>query len=376
MKIIHVSTRIKIKYGGGEKFLEQLITSLDEHEHIFIGEDPVIFDMFKNHNKQAFSSPAGYEPITLKRKIFIPLSFVLGIFQFIKYYKFWKSSDLILISASSVAEPIFLVPWIKLFFPQKRIIQFLHGMCISYYYKQPLVGILRRVWEKMEIVYVSNSQLNSWKKNQLSSLKTQVIYNGVSAYDFIPKSRNFNTLKLGYIGRMYAEKKVDVLIRALSRINSKIPVEVFLAGVGEQLEEFKVLQRTLNFSSNISFNWLGFVQDTKSFYEDMDLIVFPSEIESFGLVLLESWERGVSVITSNIQAFKELKHNIPKPELELEFKLNDVDSLKSKIDYFINNHAIYSNNEYKLSLHNYVLAEFSFETMLSKYRKLLKYHIL
>lgn len=370
MKIVHISTRIKIKYGGGEKFLEQFITEISEHEHIFIGQDPVIFDIFKKHGKEAYSSPAGFEPITLKRKLIIPLSFILGFIQFIKFYRFWKSADVIYVSASSIAEPIFLLPWIKLFFPKKRMIQSMHCMCIDYYWKNPLVGILRNTWKSMEMVFVSNSQKISWEEKNLICGKNTIIHNGVKIYDFTPQEKDTSKIIIGYIGRMYFEKGVDTIIRALSLVKPDKQIEVLMAGTGEQLEEFKKLQISLNFDKNIEFKWLGFVEDTKSFYEKCDVIIFPSWVESFGLVVLESWERGLPVITSDIDSFKKIKNSSFEEEKTLTFRVKNDKSLADKISLYLSKLDTYNQISYKIKLHSLVENNFSLEQTFTNYKEL------
>lgn len=374
MKILHLSTRLNMKYGGGEKFLEQLITSLDEHEHIFIGQDKVIYDIFKKHKKEAYYSSAGYEPITLKRKLFIPLSFILGFLQFIRYYKFWKKADIIFVSASSIAEPIFLLPWIQLFFPKKRLIQTMHCMCINYYWKNPLVWILRKTWAKMEFIFISQNQMNDWQSHNLSGLKNYLIYNGVEVYEDSFKSKSdLGVINIGYIGRMYYQKGLDTMIKAIAKlVFPSIKINVLMAGDGEDLNEFVKLQKSIEYKPNIEFKWLGFESNTKSFYEKCDLIIFPSWIETFSLVLLEAWERGLPVITSNIPAFMEAKKYMPKMETELTFLLRNENDLAEKIKYFIKNLDIYTSSQYKIELHNSIKLNFSNQIIFTQYNDLLK----
>lgn len=374
MKIVHTSTRIKIKYGGGEKFLEQFITEMSEYEHIFIGQDPVVFDIFKKHGKEAYSSPAGFEPITLKRKLIIPLSFILGFIQFIKFYRFWKTADIIYVSASSIAEPIFLLPWIKLFFPKKRMIQSMHCMCIDYYWKNPLVGILRNTWKNMEMVFISNNQINDWKSHSFEGCKNYLVYNGVRVFeDNFGAKKDKMSLKIGYIGRMYYQKGVETMIKSLAKI--KIPnlkVDILMGGDGEDLNNFVNLQKSLIFSPNFTFHWLGFQEDSNLFYEKCDLIIFPSWLETFSLVLLESWERGLPVITSNIPAFLEAKKYMPEEENRLIFSLKNEDDLVDKINLFVSSLDFYTSEKYKKELHNSIKKNFSMDKMFYQYREIFK----
>ncbi len=374
MIITHVSTRIKIKYGGGEKFLENLITNLTNFEHIFIGQDPVVYDIFKKHGFEAHNSPAGYEPITLKRQLIIPISFVLGFLQFVKYFRIWKKSDIIIASASSIAEPVFLFSWIKLFFPKKRLIQSMHSMCVDYYWRNPLVSILRKVWSNVEFIYISKNQMSDWHSHNLKGNVNHLIYNGVQVYDLIFTDKtDISTINIGYIGRMYYQKGIDTMIEALSKIDYPgLKINVLMAGDGEDLEKFKKLQNELKMPENINFSWLGFQSDTKSFYEKCDLIIFPSWIESFGLVLVEAWERGLPVITSDIPAFIELKQYAQESEQKLIFKLKDSSDLILKLQIFLENRSLYTSDDYKQSNHQTVLDNFSFGILFKKYSDLFK----
>jgi glycosyltransferase involved in cell wall biosynthesis len=360
-------------YGGGEKFLEQLIVSLNNHQHIFIGQDKAIFDIFKKYSKEAHNSPAGYEPITLKRKLFIPLSFILGFIQFVRYYKFWKSADIIFVSASSVSEPIFLLPWIQLFFPKKRLIQTMHCMCIDYYWKNPLAWILRNTWSKMEFIFISKNQMADWKSHNFKGSKNHLVYNGVEIHENNFKSKkDLKTLNIGYIGRMYYQKGVETMLRALTELDQPtLKINVLMAGEGEDLETFIKLQKSLTYKSNINFKWLGFQSNTKSFYEQCDLIIFPSWVESFGLVLVESLERGVPVLTSNIPVFVELKSHLSNLQKDLIFNLKDAQSLSQKVNYFVKNLEHYSTREYKMKIHNIIKLKFSSENTFNLYEDIL-----
>jgi glycosyltransferase involved in cell wall biosynthesis len=374
MNILHLSTRIKIKYGGGEKFLETFLDGFTRDKHTLLGSDPVVEEIFRKRGFEVHSSPSGYEPITKKRQLFIPISFVLGLVQFIKNYKLIRDSDLILVSCSSIAEPIWLLPWVQLFFPQKKVVQFMHALCIPYYSHNPMTWLLRKVWSKMEIIFVSNYQKQTWLDSRLSGKINHVIHNGVEIYDFVPKIKEKNDpIRFGYIGRMYFEKGVDTMIQAISLLdpgNQKI--EVLMAGTGEQLEEFQKLQQDLPLHPNISYKWLGFVTDTKGFYESIDLLVFPSWIESFGLTTVEAWERGVPALTSDIHAFLEVKSYAPESEKELTFELKNIDSLLYKINFFIKSYNNYNNLKYKLSLHELSDKQFGKYKMIGEYQSILK----
>jgi glycosyltransferase involved in cell wall biosynthesis len=178
---------------------------------------------------------------------------------------------------------------------------------------------------------------------------------------------------LGFIARIHEEKGIDILLKALSLLNTKSEIVVNIAGEGEYLKTLQKLESDLNFSPNIKINWLGFVAEPKTFYDNLDLLVFPSRKESFGLVVVESWERGVPVLCSNLPVFLELKdfqENIK--ERDLIHNLDDVESLKNQIELFVENITYWRKVENKAEIRQTVLENFQIQKMAEKYEKLFK----
>jgi glycosyltransferase involved in cell wall biosynthesis len=373
MRFLHVSTRTHIKYGGGERFLEQFLDGFCDHEHVFLGSDPVVSDLFEKRGYATFNSPAGFEPITQKKVLFIPISIVMGFVQFVRFFRLIRASDIILISASSIAEPIWLVPWIRLFMPKKRIIQSMHALCIHYYHSNPMTWFLRYMWKQIEVIFVSHAQFDSWKHKNLIGSKNHIIHNSVPFHAMIEKTRKKNHIKIGYIGRMYFEKGIDTMIQAISKLDPQTyTIEIVMAGTGEELKKLQDLQKSLPLHKNITYKWLGFVSETQAFYRDMDCIVFPSWIESFGLTTIEAWMQGVPVITSDIPAFQEVKQKVFKKERELMFACKNTESLITCLNFFIKNFSEYSSKEYKTSLHTFAAITFGEEKMIKRYKELLE----
>lgn len=342
MNILHVSTRTHIKYGGGEKFLEQFLDNFSNDEHVFIGKDEVVEAIFRERDLITKSFPGGYEPISLRKKLFIPLSFLLGIATLIRYYKFFHKADVIISSTSSIGPVIFIFPWLKLF-SKKRLMTFMHSNCIDYYVNQPLYFLLKLVWEHTETVFVSYSQLETWQNKGLATKNSCVIYNGTKTeiINFTPDKKVTNTLKIGYIGRLYWQKGLQDLINSLIFIPNEISVELLIAGEGEEREKIvKLIHSVTKNRPNLKIRLLGFISDFNNFYKKIDLLVHPSYIESFGLVLIESWLHGTPTLTSNLNSFLEIKSKINNLwENKLVFEAKNVHKLCQKLIFFHENKA-------------------------------------
>jgi glycosyltransferase involved in cell wall biosynthesis len=444
MKITYLSSPITSQYGGGEKFLDDFTTGI-EAEHEFIGSSKAVFDLFQSKGYKATLTSGLLEPVSPKNFLLIPISILVGLFQFIRYYKTFKDSDWI-ISPTSHCETFFMIPWIKLFLG-KQVLFMVHAPKVPKLFSiPPLNFILSKCWGNSPVVFVSNSQKELWNEKGCNSKNQIVIYNGVKVSEFseicggqIPLVKDWckqglpavasaqkgcseadgvfavevlnppdgifrsswrgsslgdpdlhfllaqddrnlgdvknKTLKIGFLARLHKEKGCDVLINALEHIKSTQSIEVVIAGDGPEKNNLIELLASKKITENIKVNFTGFQSDTKSFYESLDLLVFPSRREGFSLVLLEAWESHLSVLTSNIKPFIEAKNFQTKLDQSLIFEMDNSQDLANKIDYFIENQSTYLNSVYKQTLHDVIVNRFSSERMTDEYEKVLNFDV-
>lgn len=88
---------------------------------------------------------------------------------------------------------------------------------------------------------------------------------------------------IGYIGQLDRRKRVDILIRALAK--STRTYKALIAGTGAERQTLETLAQG---DKRISF--LGYVDDADlvNFYNTLDVLVFPTYIEGYGLPIVEA----------------------------------------------------------------------------------------
>jgi glycosyltransferase involved in cell wall biosynthesis len=97
---------------------------------------------------------------------------------------------------------------------------------------------------------------------------------------------------IGYIGQLDGRKRVDLLIKAFVRDNPKDAL-LYIAGRGRD----EVYLRSLCLDNpNIIFK--GFIPDNElvNFYNSLDLFVFPTACEGYGLPIVEALACGIPVV--------------------------------------------------------------------------------
>lgn len=105
-------------------------------------------------------------------------------------------------------------------------------------------------------------------------------------------------LRLLYVGRLTANKGVDVLLRALQSRPLPAGAEVVLVGTGPEALRLQAL------GEGLPVRFVGEVPESALFawYADADAFVFPTRYEGMPTVVLEAMAAGLPIIASDIGA--------------------------------------------------------------------------
>jgi len=106
------------------------------------------------------------------------------------------------------------------------------------------------------------------------------------------------TLVIGAIGRLSAEKGFDLLLRAFARAFSGVPAQLWIAGRGEEHERLVDLAAQLGVGDRVRM--LGFCADTVELFEAFDLFVLSSVREGMPNVVLEAMAMEVPVLATPV----------------------------------------------------------------------------
>lgn len=92
-----------------------------------------------------------------------------------------------------------------------------------------------------------------------------------------------------YPAAFHKDKRQDLLIKAFALLKKSVPAaKLILAGKGKvkEIERIKRLSCKLGVAETVSFP--GYIEDLPAEYLGSTLVAFPSRVEGFGLILIES----------------------------------------------------------------------------------------
>lgn len=142
---------------------------------------------------------------------------------------------------------------------------------------------------------------------------------------------------IGYLGMLGYKKRVDYLLRSfwyLKRKNPKLNIKLHIYGKKElEFSHLVRLAEELGLANDVEFK--GFVPNKA--YNSMDVFVFPSDWEGFGLPILEAQRCGVPVVVRSdahlpVEVTKYcIKANSEEDMADKIFQLITINNLRKKV---------------------------------------------
>lgn len=204
----------------------------------------------------------------------------------------------------------------------------------NFVYKNLFLRSLKNTLRSKKIIVTSKETKEDIIQFGAETHKVEVI-RPIISHNYFPKENNNDKFTIGTISRLDWRKRIDVLIKHFKKANIKNS-KLLIGGVGSELESLKKLAGN---DSRIEF--LGFIPNSRmnDFYNSLDVFVFPTMVEGYGLPIIEAMGCGKPVVTledAHIPSdVKEKTHvvqnnNLYKTFQEKEFNCN----IKNNLEFF------------------------------------------
>lgn len=188
-----------------------------------------------------------------------------------------------------------------------------------------VTSVQSKVYKKNNLSYKADIKITcskAIKKHltehfKISEKRLKVIYNMVEPEEFYLKSNDkqvmnsaVNTNKkfiIGYAGRFDIEEKgIDVLLRAFN-LFTETNKDIELIMIGDGRDKNYIDQFAEKYPDQIKL--MPADKNLFNFFSQIDVLIVPSRIEPFGIIILESAIMKVPVIASNVDGIPEIIEN-------------------------------------------------------------------
>jgi glycosyltransferase involved in cell wall biosynthesis len=152
------------------------------------------------------------------------------------------------------------------------------------------------------------------RQHGLDRTKINTIYNGVDLDHFegtpdYPKIKNEFLQKgervlIGAVGRLVAEKGLEYLLTSMPKVLKRFSeARLLLVGDGPLRTDLERIVIDLDLTGKVTF--VGFRSDIKEILSSLDILVLPSLLEGFPMIILEAMAMAKPIVASDIPGIRE-----------------------------------------------------------------------
>jgi len=244
-----------------------------------------------------------YHPryILFPRNFFRPL---IGIFQYLFAFKtIQKINEIWLIDLIHVhfsypagAAVRMICERLKL----KYIVTEHRGAIDNFLQNRYLRPQIKQTYRQAErIIAVSEFTRKQIQKAGFDNLPVEIIPNGIQIQNFLMSTQKSEPSNLVYIGNLIPTKGIQLLIKALAELKQEgINFQLDIIGDGKYKNVLQRLSKDLNLQNNIHFLGIKTPEEICNLLSSYDILVQPSLLESFSIVLIEAMAAGLPVIAT------------------------------------------------------------------------------
>ena len=144
------------------------------------------------------------------------------------------------------------------------------------------------------------------KTRKIVRERSLVLYNGIDTSRFAPQTQKANDdrVTIGCVGRLSKEKRHDILLEALSQIQTSLRPSLVLVGDGPTRQNLESQIQDSDLANHVRL--LGTCHDVPSLLKDFDIFVLASDTEGLPVALLEAMATGLPVIATRVGGVPEL----------------------------------------------------------------------
>lgn len=151
---------------------------------------------------------------------------------------------------------------------------------------------------------------------------------GINAHHYTPNFSTDMPNNIVFVGRVTGEKKLDVLLKAVAKLDPKLDAHVEIVGGGDLLASHRALAASLGIADRVRFTGYASDEDLRASLSRAKVFAMPSIAELQSIATMEAMATALPVVGANAMA---LPHLIHDGENGFLFEPNNVDDLIDKL---------------------------------------------
>jgi glycosyltransferase involved in cell wall biosynthesis len=151
---------------------------------------------------------------------------------------------------------------------------------------------------------------------------------GIDAANYSPSFSPRTENRILFVGRVTAEKQIDVLLRAVALLSPALKAQIEIVGGGDQRRNLEMLANSLGLRDQITFTGYVTDEELRAAYSRATVFAMPSIAELQSIATMEAMASGLPVVAANAMALPHLVHDQENGYL---FEPGDAQDLADKL---------------------------------------------
>ena len=151
---------------------------------------------------------------------------------------------------------------------------------------------------------------------------------GIDASNYQPDLTPRDAHRLVFVGRLTTEKQIDVVLRAVAKLDPALDVRFDIVGKGDQRRNLEELMVELGLADRVSFHGHTTDEELRGLLTNASLFVIASIAELQSIATLEAMASGLPIVAADAVALPHLVHDGENGYL---FEPGNVDDLVAKL---------------------------------------------
>lgn len=315
-KVLIVNSHIP--WGGLGQFTISLSEGLLKTDHEVYGlithSDKDNFETFKTFTKS--TKYVGHLNKFLK---------YIAVVQFI-----WKlKPDVLIINYNGLIH--FLLPYL----PKMKVISIIHNDVEDFY---RISHINHKYVDKWiaPTPGIKKGFLNYVNHDETFDQNTVVISHGIASSNNKRLENARNEFTISFVGAVYKHKGADLLPEILEQVVKQVPnVKLNIIGSGELETSLQTSFKQKGLQGHITFMGVIPHKDVRKILAQSDILLFPTRVEAFGLVIAEAMMEGAVPVVTHLEGITDA--TIDDDVSGYLIEKNDVDAFANKVISLLTN---------------------------------------
>jgi glycosyltransferase involved in cell wall biosynthesis len=154
---------------------------------------------------------------------------------------------------------------------------------------------------------------------------------GIDRRNYSPDLEPRDANRVLFVGRLTTEKGIDVLLKAVARLDPALAVTVDIVGSGDQRKNLELLTEQLGLTATVTFHGHTSEEELRALYSRASLFAIASIAELQSIATMEAMASGLPIVAADAVALPHLVHDgengylfPPGNVTELAARLTDV----------------------------------------------------